>query len=70
MGRISKEGLSLIGSGVMSGTTGSGQGGCLACSKCHVASLFGAIPLERSIRLALPIKPEWSRETVELMVFL
>ena len=61
-----KEGLSVIGSEVMGG----GQDGCLAFNKHQVVSLFGAIPPDNSIRQALPVIPEWPRETAELITFL
>ena len=33
-------------------------------------SLLGAMPLDNSIRQALPVNPEWPRETAELITLL
>ena len=70
MGRMAKAGLSVMGSEVTFGATGGGQDGCLPFNKCHVVSVFGATPLDRSIWQALPVIPERPRETAELITFL
>ena len=69
-GRMGKAGLSVMGSEVTFGATGGGQDGCLPFSKCHVVSVFGATPLDRSIWQALPVIPERPSETAELITFL
>ena len=65
-----KVGPSVTGSEVVFGVTGGGQAGCLACNKRQVVSLLGAMPLDNSIRQALPVNPERPRETSELITLL
>ena len=65
-----KVGPSVTGSEVAFGVTGGGQAGCLACNKRQVVSLLGAMPLDNSIRQALPVNPERPRETAELIALL
>ena len=67
---MAKAGLSVMGSEVTFGATGSGQDGCLPFNKCDVVSVFSATPLDRSIWQALPVTPERPRETAELITFL
>ena len=60
----------MTGSEVTFGVTGGRHNECLACNKCQVVSLYGAMPLDNSIQQALPVIPEWTIETAELSIFL
>ena len=46
------------------------QAGCWASNRCQVVSLLGAMPLDNSIRQALPVNPEQPSETAELMTLM
>ena len=59
---MSKFELSMTGSGVTIGIKGGRQGGCLACNRCIVKLLSGAMPLDISLRHALPNSPARPRE--------
>ena len=65
MDRMSKSGLNKREFVGISGTVGRGQLGCLACSKCQVLLLSGAIPDDRSTLHAFPYKPTLARETAD-----
>ena len=49
----------------INGATGGGQLGCLDNNNCHVVSVLGASPDERSRRLAFPNRPALAMETAD-----
>ena len=53
-GEMAKAQLSVVESEVTFGATAGEQDGCLPFNKCHVVSVCGATPLDRSICEALP----------------
>lgn len=49
----------------INGATGGGQLGCLDNNNCHVVSVLGASPDERSRWLAFPNRPALAMETAD-----